>query len=177
MHGWASPSTEAISPTLFLFAQKLFLQSRCTCEPQTASFLLFCAPCLTKTSCTRAQVCRERHEPTQECIYLYQQTLGLEKLTTQAHFLWAYLSSVWSRFFFKAVGSRLLTSHLIILLDRHDILPFSFPISSSVSLTPVLIIISLLCFYLKHIFFGLSIWLHFFFPRFFMFFSHVAVIF
>lgn len=121
--------------------------------------------------------CAGRHEPTQECIYLYQQTLGLEKLTTQAHFLWAYLSSVWSRFFFKAVGSRLLTSHLIILLDRHDILPFSFPIPSSVSLTPVLIIISLLCFYLKHIFFGLSIWLHFFFPRFFMFFSHVAVIF
>lgn len=126
--------------------QKHFLQGRCTCKPQTRSFLLSAAPSVLRNLlCTSTGV--QGTTQTHTRMHLFIQTLGLEKLTTQAHFLWAYLSLVWSSFFFKAVGSQLLTSHLIIPLDRHEILPFSFPIASSVSLTPVLIIISLVCFY------------------------------
>lgn len=101
-------------------------------------------------------VCRNLHELTQKHIHSYIEILGTLDLPTHTftHTPLLSLSQCSMEQLLKAVGSQLLTSHLIIPLDRHEILSFSL----SVSFALALIFLFLLCFY---IFFPLFLFFYF----------------
>lgn len=90
------------------------------------------------------------HELTKKHIHSYIQTLDSQDLAihTFTPTLPLSLSQCSMEQLLKAVGSQLLTSHLIIPLDRHEILSFSLSVSLSVSFALALIFLFLLCFYL-----------------------------
>lgn len=136
----------------------LAVHAGCMCAHTRSFFLLLPLSfyiSLTK-SCThrRTHPCtgayRNLHELTLTFAHSSIETLNTEDLTThtQSHTRTPplSLSQCSMKQLLKAVGSQLLTSHLIIPLDRHKILSFSLSVSLSVSFALTLIFLFLLCF-------------------------------